>query len=137
MKKTGRFILSLCMGASVALSALAHGDDKPGPAGGFIKMPGKYHIELIPQAKGMFKVRLLDLAFKNPTVKDSKLMLTLIQGNKQTPLTCKASADHFVCQGPASVTGKLWVKSQRLGQKGGDVFYVLPLHHHAAEHHHP
>ena len=44
-----------------ATNAFAHGEDKAGPHGGFIRMPGAYHTEVVPVSKNQAKVYLLDM----------------------------------------------------------------------------
>lgn len=127
-----RSILGALMIGLVATPAVwAHGEHKPGPQGGYIRMPGAYHIELIPQKKG-YTVRLLDLQFRQPTVQKSALRLVWQQGKTQRQLLCRAQAETFYCElpnGQQPRQGQLKVSSQRLGLKGMDVTYVLPLTH--------
>jgi hypothetical protein len=56
--------------------ASAHGEDKAGPNGGFIRMPGAFHTELVPSGKDKLKVYLLDIQWKNPSLKNSSNLLT-------------------------------------------------------------
>lgn len=124
-------ILGLLMLLLMTSVAWAHGENKPGPLGGYIRMPGAYHIELIPDHKG-YKVRLLDLQFREPTVKKSTLRLTFKHGKKQQNFKCAVSLDSFYCALPGGQLpkqGQLTVSSQRLGVTGMDVTYALPLTH--------
>jgi hypothetical protein len=105
----------------------AHGEDKPGPNGGFISMPGAFHVELVPVNARQLKAYLLDIDWKNPTLKESSIELS--QG--ALAAKCKAKTDHFVCDFPAAVDltkpGELTVNSTREKQKGNTVKYSLPL----------
>lgn len=117
----------------------AHGEDKPGPNGGYIRMPGGYHTEVLATAPNRLKVYLLDINWKNPVVKDSTAQVSYAaagtdksQDVKATPFSnCKAAADHFVCELPKSVNlneaGTLTLKSTRAKQAGIVATYTLPL----------
>lgn len=122
------------VGIFIALSlsswnAFGHGEDKLGPNGGFIRMPGAFHTELVPNGKNSLKVFLLDINWKNPTVKDSTLKVTHI-GSKRTEV-CKIQTHYYICAFPKDVDltikGELSVEAQRAGQKGKIVSYELPL----------
>jgi len=122
--------------------ANAHGEDKPGPNGGYIRMPGAYHTELILTAPNSAKVYLLDINWKNPVVKDSGVKISAAgiakeghsSGSKVKPTAfsdCKPAKDHFVCELPKNINlsaaGSLTVSSTRLKQSGGPAIYNLPL----------
>jgi hypothetical protein len=114
------------------LLALAHGEDKPGPNGGFIRMPGAFHTEVIPMSSNSFKVFLLDIAWKNPSVKDSSVKaLYRSSANQKSDAVCKAETNFFVCKFPANIdiskSGKLEVQAEREAKKGIVVSYQLPL----------
>jgi len=109
-------------------SAFAHGQDKLGPNGGFIQMPGAFHTEVVP-AKDHFKVFLLDLEFKDPMVADSSVEYTLKQKTETTDV-CQAKENSFVCplpKGLALKSGELLIKAKRNNAIGGIVSYKLPL----------
>lgn len=54
--------------------ALSHGEDKPGPNGGFIRMPGAFHTELIVEPKnGSLKIFLLDINFMSLKTEAAKV----------------------------------------------------------------
>lgn len=114
----------------VPFTVFAHGEELPGPHGGFIRMPGAFHTEVVPEKAG-FKIVLLDIDFKHPLVNNSSVIVH-IQKNKQThALKCKVEADHFFC--PAKKTwmqekGMLLVEAEREKAKGAIVSYPLPLH---------
>lgn len=121
-------------------AAYGHGEDKPGPNGGYIRMPGAYHTELVMTAPNRAKVYLLDMNWKNPVVKDSLVQFRLVVPGKMddkaevkpTPFAdCKATNDHFICELPKSADfakhGSLILKSVRAKQAGIAATYTLPL----------
>lgn len=109
--------------------ALAHGEDKPGPNGGFIRMPGAFHTEVILTGSNSLKVYLLDINWKNPTVKGSSLSVT--HKESKTTKNCTIESNYYVCQFPKNVDlkkkGELIVEAKRENQKGNVVSYELPL----------
>lgn len=112
----------------VSNMALAHGEDKFGPNGGFVRMPGAFHTELVPVDKNNLKIYLLDIQWKNPSVVNSKLVVRL---NKKTKAKCEVKENYFSCVFPKSVDltkkGELKVLAEREEQKGMEVSYPLPL----------
>lgn len=111
-------------------TALAHGEDKPGPHGGFIRMPGAFHTELVPSGMNKLKVYLLDVNWKNPSVTGSSLKLRY--GLKGELAKCEIGSGLFyTCEFSKKIDlgkkGKLVVHSQRENQKGVEVEYDLPL----------
>jgi hypothetical protein len=114
-----------------ALPAWGHGEDKPGPNGGFIRMPGPYHTEIVPLGTNKIKVFLLDINWKNPSVQKSTLSIDhRSQTNVKADCVIKDSIS-YLCSFPKDVDitkkGKLIVNSQREGQKGMETSYDLPL----------
>ena len=106
----------------------AHGEDKYGPHKGFVRMPGAFHTELVLNGKNKLKVYLLDIEWKNPTVKKSNLDVTY---NDQTKGKCKPQKDYFSCEFPKAIDltkkGELKIVAMRNDQKGADAMYSLPL----------
>lgn len=118
-----------------ALQVWAHGEDRPGPNGGFITMPGPFHVEIVPQGSRTVKAYLLDMNWLNPTIKDSSLTI-VHKAQSDTKADCRAAKDHYVCEFAPPVdlkSGKLSVEASRDKQKGNTVDYPLPLKH--AAHH--
>lgn len=116
--------------ALLAIQVLAHGEDKPGPHGGHIKMPANFHTEVITDKDGSFHIYLLDLQFQNPTVKDSEIKAYVKSGKKKIKLTCNVMAtNHFHCTGSKPIkTGSLILKAKREGTWAGmDAKYDLPF----------
>jgi len=113
-------------------TVLAHGEDKAGPHGGFVRMPGAYHTEVVPAGKAQAKVYLLDMQWKNPTTKKSSVEAALKQEAAATsPLSCRAQGDFFMCNFPEgtdlTAKGTLVITSTRAEQKGNQAVYDLPM----------
>jgi len=126
MKKVFIFsILSLLSSFS-----FAHGEDKPGPHGGYVRMPGAFHTEIVPDSDVQFKVYLLDINWKNPSVKNSQVEIKFVDKGIGTLASCQQEIDFFQCQLPNGAhlkKGKLLVKATREKQAGAEVSYNLPL----------
>lgn len=103
----------------------SHGEEKPGPHGGHIRMPGAFHTEIV-QEKNTFKIYLLDINWKNPTVDNSSVAVTLMSP-KERVLKCTKDKEAFICQAPKDPKGELHVKASRNNQAGEKVIYKLPL----------
>ena len=104
---------------------LFSGVEKSRPNSEFVRMPGAYHTEVVPDGNKV-KVYLLDIDWKNPSVKDASVKIYLDKKRGK----CKASEDHFICDLPKETTlksGKLLLKTKREGQTGNNVTYELPL----------
>ncbi len=105
----------------------AHGEDQAGPHGGYIQMPGAFHTEVVSTGKDSLKIYLLDMEWKNPSVKKSSLKVTI----GKTKATCKAQENFYHCVFPATIDlfkkGELKVIAQREGQSGAAAIYPLPL----------
>ena len=111
--------------------AFAHGVDKPGPHGGFIRMPGAFHTEVLPQGKNKLKIYLLDINWKAPSLSQSSLEVTLEDGNLKNKAQCHTKDDYYLCsfQNTVDLTqkGNLKVLAQRENQKGEEDSYELPF----------
>lgn len=125
VKKIVGVIISLLIG----LTALAHGEDKPGPHGGRIRMPGNFHTEVVPDKDGSFHIYLLDMQFKEPLTKKSSIKAFVLKGKKKSGLKCKVMADHFHCIGAApGSSGNLVINAKRNGTRASmDAKYELPI----------
>ncbi len=124
-----KIIVSMVISAFIVLTALAHGEDKPGPNGGHIRMPGNFHTEVVPDKDGSFHIYLLDMQFKEPVVNKSSIKAFVLNGKKKSSLKCKVMANHFHCVGavPGS-SGYLIIKAQRNGTVASmDAKYELPI----------
>lgn len=107
----------------------AHGEDKLGPHGGYVRMPGAFHIEVSIQQKTLF-VYLLDMAWKNPTIQASSIQVQLKDRGEVKTLSCVANVDHFTCPWPSNKDtkrGQLVVSGHRGTYPPGTATYQLPL----------
>jgi hypothetical protein len=114
----------------IATNVYAHGEGKLGPNGGYLKMPGTFHTEVVPGDNGSFHVFLEDIQFKNPTIKDSKVELQIKNLKETVVFNCAPMGEtHFHCLSDKKVKlkGKLIVKATRLGIEGKKAIYDLPL----------
>lgn len=124
-------LLAICAALSLYPTNLfAHGEDKAGPHGGYVRMPGAFHTEVIKEGKDKLRVYLLDLAWKNPTVKDSSVEATIKNGKTTTVLSCEKEIDSYLCSskiGPLKLKGQLEVVAKRESQVGITAVYPLPF----------
>lgn len=119
--------------AVVLLPAFArgHGEDRRGPHGGAVRMPGAFHTEVLQPDERTVLVYLLDVSFREPEVSNSSVEVShLLDGRRET-LECRPSVDHFVCASPPRppglATGELEVSAARAGVTGAAVRYPLPV----------
>ena len=106
----------------------AHGMTKYGPNGGYIKMPGAFHTELVDKGPKMH-VYLLDMSFKNPLVTNSTVKITY-KGASNTEYVCSKGSDFFVCEKPSADLKnykEIVVSAMRNNNKAKDAIYSLPL----------
>lgn len=109
----------------------AHGENKPGPHGGYIRMPGAFHTELLKVNEATFIVYLLDMEWKNPTIKDSKVIVRVKSKLGEQAVNCAPEKDAFLCK-----LSKNWkwselteinIEPNRQGSQGGVAPYRFPL----------
>lgn len=116
---------------SAAATAKAHGEDKPGPHGGHIRMPANFHTEVIANKNGSFHVYLLDLQFQNPVVKNSEVKGYVVSEKKRKyALKCAVmNQDHFRCVAGGNIkSGNLVIHAKRSGTTASmEAKYALPL----------
>lgn len=109
----------------------AHGEDKPGPHNGYVRMPGPFHTEIVEASGLIISVYLLDMEWKNPTVAKSRVSLKVTRNAKDIPFTCKPEKNFFKCSLPSGVQlkagDKVAVVAIREGIKGGEVVYNYPF----------
>ncbi|MEI7973054.1 MAG: hypothetical protein WCH11_01665 [Bdellovibrio sp.] len=109
----------------------AHGENRPGPRGGFVEMPGAYPSEPVRVGRDL-RVYLIDIEYRHPEVKNSSVELTYKSAKITEKLKCRPHQDHFSCSLTPKVRktqGRLELKSMRLGQVGNMVTFSLPLRH--------
>jgi hypothetical protein len=126
-----KYLLSIFLVAFYSTYIWAHGEDLVGPHGGFIRMPGAYHTEIVPLTKNQIKIYLLDLQWK-PVAITGSFLQTLYQGDKSEKSVCEPKdSSYYICSFSENVKldqkGKLIVNSQFKGQTGNEVLYELPL----------
>lgn len=126
-----RFITVLVVATFSANLAFAHGEDKPGPNGGFIRMPGGFHTEVLPIGKNKLKVFLLDIEWKNPSLKNSSVEIRIESGEKKATGSCAQKDNYYECVFPKGIDlgkkGILFVRAKRESQQGMEINYELPL----------
>ena len=104
----------------------AHGEDKPGPHGGYIRMPGAFHTEVLKDKEG-YRVYLLDMNWEKPTTVDSSVNVVIKTGKKKVEIKCTAEKDSFLCKTKLKEKGELQLTAKREGQMGNETVYKLPL----------
>jgi hypothetical protein len=109
---------------------VAHGEDKAGPHGGSIRMPGAFHTEVVLVNKNQIKVFLLDSNWENPSSVDSSVSVTFNNGKKAVA-QCEKKENAFICTFDSAIDlktkGKLLVTATREKQKGNVAEYATPL----------
>lgn len=125
-----KLIIALLAVVSTSTIAMAHGEDKPGPHGGHIRMPANFHTEVVADKDGSFHIYLLDLQFQNPTINRSEIQANIVSGKLKSNLRCKPmGTTHFHCTGTKSnIKGELILRAKRLGTWASmKAKYTLPL----------
>lgn len=121
-------IVTLISTMIISYNSFAHGMNKHGPNGGYIKMPGAFHTELVDGDEKMH-VYLLDMSFKNPTI-DSSSVKIKYSGKSESEFACKKNIDHFVCDKPKDVLAnykEISISAIRNNNKAREAIYILPL----------
>lgn len=95
-----RFRLATGLALLISSFAFGHGEDRPGPHGGLIQMPGGFHTELLRVSGTQFKVYLLDENWKDPVVENSGVTASVQRKGERTVLSCKPDKDFFRCDLP-------------------------------------
>lgn len=117
----------------LSINAYPHGENVPGPRGGFIRMPGPFHIELVPASKDRLQFFLLDMEFKNPIIEKSSVQAKWLRGGVTRNLICLTKKIHFECLVPKEISLKkgtqIEVQATRYEQKGLPVRYTYPFEH--------
>ncbi len=110
-------------------SVYAHGEQKPGPHGGEIRMPAAFHTEVLSPASNKLKIYLLDMKFQSATTVNSTVDVAF-EGKRIHEAVCEKENDYFSCEFKEAVlntSGKLHVTAIRKNQKGSMVHYATPL----------
>lgn len=126
----------------VSSYALSHGENKLGPHGGYVRMPGAFHTELVEKKPKTLEVYLLDINFKNPVIENSEVTakLTNKTGKQQDTVNCLAQKEkmNFECKldKDFSLYQKIKIKAIRNGIKSSkDADYEIPLKLDSSKHH--
>jgi len=125
-----KYSIIICALMFSPAAVFAHGEDKPGPHGGEIRMPGAFHTEVVKLSGSSVRIYLSDISFKDPTIEDSTLELSLNLDGKISNATCKPADSAFDCSFDGVTldgAGSLIVKASRKGANGIAVKYALPL----------
>lgn len=112
----------------ITFTAFGHGENKPGPHGGQIRMPGNFHTELVVEGSTA-KIYLLDMAFKNPITEKSSVIVTAEGKSGTVKPHCVEKKPFFECHFSQEVNkySNVVIKAVRKGQKGKEAHYSLPL----------
>lgn len=113
-----------------ATLAFAHGEDKQGPHGGIIRMPSTFHTEIVPVDATHFKVFLLDIYFRDPITKNSKVTGSVDVGTDSIPIRCEPKDTFFECSlenKGEGARGNLKLLATRDGMVGTAMQYTMPL----------
>lgn len=118
-------------------TALAHGGDKPGPHGGFVTMPGPFHVELVMKNEKTLQVFLLDIHFKNPRTLQSSVEAMARHKKTEIPFQCRPLDNHFICESSQKIPSRAEIAIQATREKvvGNKAIYQLPLRHSSSAHH--
>ncbi len=111
-----------------SFAAFGHGMNKPGPNGGYIRMPGTYHVELV-STDAETKVYILDMNFNKLPVASAQVSMSL-KGAKDFPIKCSKDTDSFKCDikgGELKMYKELTINSSKAGEPSVGSIYKLPL----------
>ena len=124
------FICGTILFSTLSSTVFGHGEDKPGPHGGFIRMPGPFHTELVKVSDTTFRVYLLDMEWKNPTTRDSKIAVKAKSKKGFQPVSCAFEVEAFKCELPKnwkwSDVTEISIEPTRQGTPGGVALYRFP-----------
>lgn len=120
--------VTILLSTLVSQTAFAHGTNKAGPHGGYIRMPGNYHIELVPAPKEL-KVYFLDMMFAPISIDQASLTMTL-KGKKQLKAECLKELHFFRCDTKDQSFKnykEIVIESNREGKATAVSNYKIPL----------
>lgn len=107
--------------------------DRPGPHGGFIRMPGRFHTEIRQEPDKTLSVFLLDEEFHEPLTGGSWVKGFIRRGEHENRLACQVEpADkRFRCRLPDGASlkdgDKVILDVQRKGTPPGRAVYNFPF----------
>lgn len=120
--------VTILLSTIVSQAAFAHGMNKAGPHGGYVRMPGNYHIELVPADREL-KVYFLDMMFAPISIDQSSLSLTL-RGKKQLKAECLKELHFFRCDTKDQSFKnyrEIVIESNKEGKAAATSTYKIPL----------
>lgn len=120
--------VTLLLATMLSQTAFAHGMNKAGPNGGYVRMPGNYHVELVSKDKAV-AVYFLDMMFKPIAIDQASVTLSL-NGAKSFKTVCVKEAKSFVCNlNGESLTNykEVVLETTRDGKVVAKSLYKLPL----------
>lgn len=89
--------VTLILTTLLSQTVFAHGMNKAGPNGGYVRMPGNYHVELVSKEKEKAViVYFLDMMFKPIAIGQASVKLSL-KGDKSFKTDCVKEAASFKC----------------------------------------
>lgn len=126
------FVFSVSSLLFVTSSAYSHGEDKAGPHGGEIRMPGAFHTEIVQKKSDTFLVYLLDINWKNPSIQNSKVKASVIVDSQSINLNCVVRQQYFECKSakkllPFKNGDEVTINAVRENVSAGPAVYELPL----------
>lgn len=113
-----------------SINTMAHGEDKLGPHGGHIRMPGPFHTELVYKSSTEIEIYLLDIQFQNPVIANSVVKISAKSKGKTENLNCQAqeSTKSFKCTAKSDLSqSTLTLVAKREAAQGNEAIYKLPL----------
>ncbi len=108
-----------------ATLTFAHGEHRPGPHGGEIRMPGSFHTEVVSPTPTTFQVYILGVQFEDRPPQG----WTVSSSYDGSPATCERTRSSFSCRlktGSLRAPGMLEIKVTR-GNKESTANYETPL----------
>ncbi len=127
-----RFFLLLFV-LTLPIHVFSRSESEAGPHGGYIKMPGAFHVELVPISKERLQFYLLDMDFKNPTIEKSSVQVRWRRNGQAKSLLCYSKKINFECVLPKELGLKKFVEIEVLSTRnettGAFVKYPFPFRH--------
>ena len=113
-----------------SLNLYAHGENMAGPHGGFIRMPGAYHVEVLPKSESLYHVYLMNVGNKDPKTDQSFVLFNYRLDKKIVNFICLPKTEYFECSTKDKLDfkkGELVLKTKRGETIGDEAIYSLPL----------
>ena len=120
--------VTILLATVLSQTAFAHGMNKPGPNGGYVRMPGNYHVELVAKEKSII-VYFQDVMFKPIPIEGASIKLSLT-GDKSFKAECVKEATSFKCDlknESLKNYKEISLESTKDGKRMGTSIYKLPL----------